>query len=1033
MVMATEITPGKEAKEFSLTLTACQRANAVRNAGRYEWARAEREAAEKAAAPWRAMANEKLWEMVPSQELPRTIHVHNVAFTNKTALCPQCKEGIIPFGNYPWSIDVFARPWKIECPNCHDIFPKNDFGAYYRSALDEHGFFRRAKGDPKLLFNIEHPDPQDLLHDTYVDDGYGWNDAQGTRWDFVAVYAQWGLWQAIKTGISALACAYTLTNDSAYAHKCGVLLARLADVYPDMDWRPLYQLGFSHSDGNSGMGKVEGCIWEVGNSGDWSLVYDRIYDALARDRELAAFVDGMHRRQTLTPTPDPVAAHIEDNLVREIIRAVKDGRIQGNEGTHQWAIIAAAIALDRPDETPAIIEWAFAPGTRAADPKHPGRRIITGGNLANVITDRMDRDGLGDEGAPGYCMLWGSFIDPAADLLDRNPKYRARSIFREFPKFRQYYHACWRWNCLDAVTPLIGDSGWGTSAWDVISPRAPILLRAFGIYGDPAMARLAWQLLGRKLDGIHGSIYDEDPEALRQAVEKVVAGPELPLTSRFLDGFGLAILQAPQRENGRALWVYYGRNTRHGHLDRLNLGLYAENIDMLPDFGYPEYCSGRPKDKAWNCNNASHNVPTVDGAAQIQSHTGRLLDFEPEGAARLVDVASDGLYPGNSTCRRTAWLIDVGDRRSYVLDVVRVRGGSTHTLSWHGPPGQVAVSGITPAKQEKGTYAGPDVAFGALGEDWRKEAGYSFLDNVERAGNPPEQFTVDYRATDTRGRIAADREPHLCIHSLTPLQEVALADGEPPQNKPNAPRRMRFVLATRKGKDLDSSFVTLLEPYDHTPFVTKVRRLKILEAAPGTNPVAVEVITADGRTDTAISCEVPGRVKVEDNIVIEGTHGFLSRRGGRVERAKLMEGTLLSCGEFQLTAAQAAYSGTIARIIADDPNDQRLELSDPLPLPKHQAGRTLIVQNDGVHDAAYSLVAPPTGKHVSIGAITLVRRFTDPADHAKGCRYNVSPGDRYRVPTFAWVDAVAGAHSGNVAFKAVEGTRVIGQLAAKDR
>ncbi|NLC57747.1 MAG: hypothetical protein GX774_12985, partial [Armatimonadetes bacterium] len=674
------------------------------------------------------------------------------------------------------------------------------------------------------------------------------------------------------------------------------------------------------------------------------------------------------------------------------------------EGMHHSALSAAAIALDDPQETPALIDWAFVPGSRQRDPAHPGRMPVSGGNLANVITSVMDRDGLGNEGAPGYC-LWGQSLQPAADLLEDNPKYRARSLYREFPNYRQYYHACWRWNCLDAVTPPIGDSG-STCYWGLVNPSAPALLRAFRIYGDAELARLAWQALGRKLDSVHGSIYEADPEALRRDVARVVSGPEPPLESRFLDGWGLAILQAPQRAFGRALWLYFGRNTGHGHLDRLNLGLYAENLDLLPDFGYPEYASGRPRDLAWCRNNASHNVVTVDDAAQRDSYTGHLLAFQPEGKARVVDASSDGIYPNCTTYRRTAWLIDADERRSYVLDVVRVRGGSKHTLSWHGPPGEVTTTGLVLQPQAQGTFAGPEVAREAEAAEWRTKAGWSFLFNVARAANPPEEFTVDYRAEDSRGRIAAGREPHLRLHNLTPLQEVALADGEPPQNRAGAPKSIRFVLATRKGENLDSAFVTLLEPYDRVPFITRARRLPVLEAAPGTNPVAVEVTLADGRVDTVVSCEAPGRVRLAGGLELEGAYGFLSRRDGTVEYAKLMEGTLLAWDDFRLTAARAAYTGTITRVLADDPNDQQLELS--APLPEGQAGRTLIVKNDGEQDAAYTLAAPPRGRRVSLGAISLVRGYVDPNDHAKGFRYNVSPGDAYKVPTYTSIDRAAG-------------------------
>jgi hypothetical protein len=989
-------------KQASLTVTAGARANAVRNAARFPWAAAERDAAVRSAAPWLVLSDEALWALVPGQELPRSIHVYKVYGTNQTALCPNCKSGIIPSGNYPWLTDVFRRPWKIECPNCHEVYPKNDFGAYYCSALDARGIFRRGKGDARLLFNAEHPDPKDPLHTFAVDDGYGWQEPGGQRWDFIAVYTQWGLWREITRGIGALARAYTLTDEPKYAHKCGVLLARLADVYPEMDWHPLYEAGFSHSDGGSGVGRVEGRIWECGNGRSWALAYDHIFDGIKEDAALARFAGEQHRREGLTPVTSPVllAAHIERGLIEEIVAGVKDGRLRGNQGMHQSAIIAAALALDRPAETPRLIDWAFAPGTQAADPAHPGRAVVTGGDLANVLVSTMDRDGLGDEGAPGYS-LWGSTLQQVADLLEENAKYRAHSLYRDYPKYHQYYHAAWRWACLDAATPPIGDSG-ATSRWGIVGPGAAALLRAFQVYREAELARFAWRLLGKKLDDVHGSIFDADPEALRRDVAAVVEGPEPLLTSRLMDGFGLAMLQAPQREHGRALWLYFGRNTGHGHLDRLNLGLYAENLDMLPDLGYPEYASGRPRDIAWTRNNASHTVPTVDGAAQQPSYTGHVRAFEPDGKVRLVDVASDSLYPGTTTVRRTAWMVDVDEQHSYVVDIVRLRGGHTHTLSWHGPPGVVTTTGLALVKQERGTFAGPDVPLEALDPEWRNKAGYSFLYDVERDRRPPASFTVDYRAEDNAGRIAAGREPHLRLHSLTPLQEAALADGDPPQNKRGAPRRLKYLMLTRTGEALESVFVTVLEPYDRTPFLRSVRLVPV-EPGGEVSAVAVEVTTADGRTDLLIASERPGRATA-GGLTLDGAYGFVARRGGRVEIAKLMGGTRLESDGFRLTGATPAYSGTLEAVLAEDPAEQRLRLGTALPEEARRPDRLLLVANDGAQDGAYVVPRWPEPAVASVGENSLIRGYRDRSDPAKGVATNVRAGDRYEVPTFVYVE-----------------------------
>lgn len=991
------------AKQASLTISAAKRANALRNAERFAWAAAERDAAIQAAEKWLALSDDALWELIPGQELPRSVHIYDVYGTSKTPLCPHCKTGIIPYGNYPWQMDVFKRPWKIECPNCHEIYPKNDFGAYYRTALDEQGVFRRGKGDPKLLFNTEHPDPNDPLHTYGVDDGYGWKDSDGQRWDFIAVYAQWGLWKEVRQGITALARAYTLTNRPEYAHKCGVMLARLADLYPEMDFYPLHQLSFAHSHGGTGRGRVEGCIWECGNGVNWALAYDWIFDALRMDEALARFVGEKHAREKRNPihSPGELAAHIERNLLEEIIIGVKDGRLRGNQGMHQSAIVAAALALDRPEETPRLIDWAFAPGTRRPDPAHPGREIVTGGDLANVLVDIMDRDGLGNEGAPGYC-LWGANMQAVADLLEDNPKYKAHSLYRDYPKLHQYYRVALRWACLDAATPPIGDSG-GVGAWGVVSPPASAVLRAFQIYREPDLARLAWRLVGEKPEAIHGSIYEEDPDALRKEVLAAVQGPPPPLESQLLDGFGLAILQTPYREHGRAVWLYFGRNTGHGHHDRLNLGLYAENVDMLPDLGYPEYASGRPRDLAWTRNNASHNVPIVDGRAQLPSYTGRVRAFEPEGKVRLVDVSSDDIYPGTTTVRRTVWMVDVNERYSYVVDIVRLRGGNTHTLGWHGLSGKVTSNGLRLKPQGRGTFAGEDVEPEELAPGWQQRAGYSFLYNVERDAQPPRTFWVDYLVEDKRGRIAAGREPHLRLHNLTALQEVAFADGDPQRNRPDAPRPLKFVMLTRRGQALESVFVTVLEPYDREPFLHSVRLLPATFSTPGAHPVAVEVMTKDGRTDYLLSLETPGKATVGD-IRVDGTNAFVARRGGRIEIAKLMRGRELVTRGLHLTVDAPAYTGTLQAVLPDNPNDQRLRLSAPLPKGANCKGRVILVANDAVQDAAYIIEGQPEPQAISLGSISLVRGFRDRSDHSKGTVTNVRPGERYEIPTFAYVE-----------------------------
>ena len=170
--------------------------------------------------------------------------------------CPKCGKDHFnaPYKPSRWLVD-WNRPWRIQCRNCKQWFPTNDFAAYYKSALDKHGMFRLGKGDPQFLkptLNGGNPE--------WVDDGTGIKIG-GKKWFVTANYAI-RVWMRMVDAARDLAEAYTLTNDPRYAHKAAVLLDRAADLYPDMNYEELYPLGVESSTGGSGHGRIHGRIWE---------------------------------------------------------------------------------------------------------------------------------------------------------------------------------------------------------------------------------------------------------------------------------------------------------------------------------------------------------------------------------------------------------------------------------------------------------------------------------------------------------------------------------------------------------------------------------------------------------------------------------------------------------------------------------------------------------------------------------------------------------------------------------------------------
>ena len=96
------------------------RANAVRNCGRYKWARNRRDQLLKKLKPWMAVSDEALWCLPPSQEMPR-----GNAVNRDGDGCPKCGKAHFkaPYRPSRWVVDIWNHPWQVQCRNCKQWFP----------------------------------------------------------------------------------------------------------------------------------------------------------------------------------------------------------------------------------------------------------------------------------------------------------------------------------------------------------------------------------------------------------------------------------------------------------------------------------------------------------------------------------------------------------------------------------------------------------------------------------------------------------------------------------------------------------------------------------------------------------------------------------------------------------------------------------------------------------------------------------------------------------------------------------------------
>lgn len=520
----------KNSKTKSTYYTAEKVAAARENIGKYDWARSIKDSAVESADKYVNQA-ELLWNMVTPQSIPRGILV------NSSYTCPNCGKDLrSKYGNYPWLIDPVNAPWKVKCPDCGIMLPSNDFKSYYESGLDEHGLFDASLADKSLLVNTLYPEKGAGWG---VDDGFGFKAADGSTNTFIAYYNHWGLWYSggiIQKALNSLRDAYIYTGDVKYARTGIILLDRIADVYPEMTLDPYG--AFLNSHGGTGKGKIIGSIWETDLVQSFITAYDAFFPAM-NDQETINFLIGKSAEYDMDNpknTSALICKNIEDGILRQVYPAVKAAQIRGNFGMHQAALALAAVVLDSNPETSKWLDFTFQAGGLVSGPY-----AVTGGDVMATLIDKVDRDGHGNEGAPGYNNLWLSQLKQVADALEGYEGYPGADLYQN-PKFMKMFSAMYPLMLCERYMAQIGDSG-GTG-----NPGLTLgisdSVAGFIKFGDPVLAQLAYFLNKSSSKGLHASIFTKDPEKVSLDIQQIINDKgELNLKSDNLAGYGFSVLR----------------------------------------------------------------------------------------------------------------------------------------------------------------------------------------------------------------------------------------------------------------------------------------------------------------------------------------------------------------------------------------------------------------------------------------------------------------------------------------------------------
>ncbi|MBQ9986420.1 MAG: Ig-like domain-containing protein, partial [Oscillospiraceae bacterium] len=734
-----------------------------------------------------------------------------------------------------------------------------------------------------------------------VDDGFGYDTGRKNvngvaEVDmYIAYFNHYGIWLndvagdsgIVQKSLNTLAKAYLYTGDIKYGRIGAVIVDRIADLYPDFNVAQYFP-NTANSDGNTKSGKIIGSIWETYLQQDFAAAYDAFFPAYD-DPNVISFlsekaVEFNNTEKNDKTTPEKIRKNIEDGLLREIYSSIQKSQSYGNLGMHQNALAIAAVVLDTHPDTDNMIDWIFRYGETDRVSKN------TGGVINQRLVSKVSRDGQGTESAFGYNRIWVTELTGVANTLARYSEYDGMSLY-EHPKYVGMIQSYPYVTLVRRGVAAIGDGG-GAAAYPALPDDDSVMLDSFKAlrYTNPEQARKIAQHMyfvkGGNLSKLHYDIFTKNPESLADEVDAIIKehGEWNYDKSSMLTGYGMGILRAGTlhesvgsevlRDTQRDFWIYFGGAESHSNNDALNLGIESYGIGMTTDLGYPESTSGNSNRFQWQSATLAHNTVVVNEQSQLKNgYAHKPLHFDAKDTrVKVIDVDASSAYVATDEYRRSVVMIDYDSEVSYGIDFFKVRGGNDHLYSLHvnSDIHPNASENLVFEKQTGGSYAGANVPFGE--DPWSNEGdnyaplqypiGYTWLFDIHRADNPRTgEFWVDYEICDFRklsrnGKM--DTRLRMTAVNDWAADEVTLANGMPPRKPENLKymNHLEYMLIRRKGRDLNTLFTTVIEPYNGERYIKNIENVPvtIVSGTPGKYDIAkaVKVELIDGRTDYVV-------------------------------------------------------------------------------------------------------------------------------------------------------------------------------------
>ncbi len=794
---------------------------------------------------------------------------------------------------------------------------------------------------------------------------------------------------AYAGAIPSLAYAYQLTGDLRYAYKTLLLAGRIAELAPYMN-------------GNYGNAYCDTVLLSEPSTTEshWLSNYfdalDLVYDAIGEvNDDLALFYAGKPDAENHTRTQPFSVKEAIYELIPQVLFSCEVERTRDADWSMRWLHLELIIASFMGSGK--LMKHVLYEGRHSLISKmrnsffRDGRYIYDSMFYIDHICEQMCFMANNN-----YRFSDDTYFPDGIDMFE-NAEFGLNQVIRLYVQLR-----------CGNLLPMFGDNGFVDNespiseqrrkgkityspSFEIIYRRMPSLRPVVGQvlaqYGEEELEQyraetVQWKnkrtLLAKQKHALLLLACATD----RKEYLKFVSDGMAIQPSYLLQDSETSVFRSGTNSHNCKHVILYGQpSAGHMHGDKLGLWIGAYGYHLLAGAGgYPSSWVS-PKWQAWEVQAAACTVVVVDGKDQQISYS--RLKCHYEGSLLQVSGMENLTANPGTHSERWCWVVQAPNRAdAYVLDMNLLAKGGTfdyNTLGLDISFDQIAFGGI--AEEDwvpmQGTLAGPDIPL-------YSKPGYGWMKAVRKASvNRSVTWTFDYG------------EAALKIHTVPrgESREIICSLGERGGKEMGKSRWEPFVmwrdgLAEESGKDSHTAaFVTVLEPYEHKPFLNAVLPLQYIDGNGRSDfhPFGAEIQYSDGYKDILIGTYSEGefasfRDTSGREYRTDAQSLLLRYHGEQLTAVEAVRCSFVSAGSYVLKKPHPVYRGTISAIDLDT-SGIHVELDQvyedfPLALEGLVA---LIDSPDYVKPSSYYMLNPQIdGKTFSFRSdMTLLKLETD--------------------------------------------------------